>query len=103
MTTPRLAPADRTRDLLAVALELAAASGWRTLTRDAVAAAAGVSGGLVTQRLGTMDALRRSVMRKAVADRCVAVVAEGLVAGDKHARKADESLVKAAQEWMARK
>lgn len=94
---------DRTRDLLSAALRLAEAEGWRTLTRDAIARAAGVSGALVTTRLGTMDALRRSVMRAAVRERCVPVVAEGLVVGDAHARKADDALRAAAQEWVVRK
>jgi AcrR family transcriptional regulator len=100
--TQHLPPADRTRDLLAVAVAVAAVQGWRTLTRDAIAAAAGVSPGLVSARLGTMDALRRSVMRAAVRERVVPVVAEGLVHGDKQARRADEALVAQAAAWVAR-
>lgn len=102
MTRTRHAPADRSRELLAAALKLAARTGWRTMTREAVAEAAGVSPGLVSARLGTMDALRRSVMRQAVRERCVPVVAEGLVAGDKHARKADGALRAAAAAWVQR-
>lgn len=100
--TQRHDPAVRTEALLQAALKLAEKEGWRTLTRDAVAAAAGVSGALVTVRLGTMDSLRRMVMRAAVRQRCVAVVAEGLVVGSPHARKADEALRLAAQAWMVR-
>lgn len=101
--THRHDPVDRTRELLAVALKLASRTGWRTLTRDAIAEAAGVSPALVSVRLGTVDAMRRSVMRQAVVEHCVPVVAEGLVAGDKHARKAGDALRKAAQEWVVRK
>ncbi len=101
--TRHIPTADRTRDLLAAALRLAAAEGWRTLTRDGVARAAGVSGALVTQRLGTMESIRRSVMRAAVRERCVPVVAEGLCVGDVHARRADDALRVAAQEWVGRK
>lgn len=100
--TKHVDSADRTRDLLAVALRLAAADGWRALTRDGIARAAGVSYALVTVRLGTMDAIRRAVMRLAVKERCVAVVAEGLVAGDKHARKADAELRALAAAWVNR-
>lgn len=88
----KLDPKVRTEQLLDVALSLAATEGFGTLTRDGIARAAGVSGGLVTQRLGTMEQMRRSVMRRAVAQRVVRVVAEGLVAGDKHAQRADDAL-----------
>lgn len=100
--TKRSDPAARTAELLKVALNLAAAEGWRTLTRDRIAVVAGVSPGLVSARLGTMDALKRSVMRAAVRDRVVAVVAEGLLVGDKHARKADSALRELCKAWMDR-
>ncbi len=101
MTKP-IDTAVRTAELLTVALRLAAADGWRLMTRDGIARAAGVSYALVTHRLGTMDAVRRSVMRLAVKERCVPVVAEGLVAGDRQARKADAELRAAAQAWVVR-
>lgn len=90
--TKRLDPKARTIELLATSLQLAQAHGWHSLTHASVAAAAGVSVGLVVARLGTMDALRRSVMRAAVRDRCVPVVAQGLAVGDKHACRADAAL-----------
>lgn len=88
----RLSAAARTADLLAVALRLADADGWRTLTRDAIAGAAGVSPALVSARLGTVDAMRRSVMRAAVRQRVARVVAEGLVARHPAALRADDEL-----------
>lgn len=88
----RLDPKQRTRQLLAAALDLAATAGWAGLTHAGVASRAGVSNGLVVARLGTMSEMRRSVMRAAVAQRVVRVVAEGLAAGDRHARRADEAL-----------
>lgn len=100
--TKRSDPEVRTAELLTVALNLAAADGWHALTREKIANAAGVSPGLVSVRLGTMDALKRSVMRAAVTRRVVAVVAEGLVAGDRHARKADAGLRDQCKAWMDR-
>lgn len=88
----RLDPKTRTAELLDAALKHAAVVGWQALTRDGIATAAGVSFALVTQRLGTMEQIRRSVMRRAVQQRCVRVVAEGLVAGDRHAAAADDAL-----------
>jgi AcrR family transcriptional regulator len=98
--TQRLTPADRTRSLLDIAVRLAAADGWRTITREAIAVAAGVSPALVSQRLGTAAAIRRAVMRAAVTQRVVRVVAEGLAVDDPHARKADRALRDLCAEWV---
>lgn len=102
MTNKRLDPGVRTAELLQAALRVAADRGWRTMTRDCIAAAAGVSPGLVSARLGTMDALRRSVMRAAVKQRVVRVVAEGLAVGDAQARKAPEDLKREAAEHLCK-
>ena len=96
----RLEPEARTAELLEVALRLAAADGWRKLTHSVIARAAGVSQGLVVARLGTMEQVRRSVMRLAVKRRTVAVVAEGLAVRDRHAMKADAELRALAAEWV---
>lgn len=78
----------QTNDLLNAALRVAERDGWRVMTRQSVAAEAGVSDALVSLRLGTMDALRRSVMRAAISRRVLRVVAEGVLAGDRHALRA---------------
>ena len=101
MQTHLSAP-DRTSSLLAVALLLAAQDGWRDLTRDALARTAGVSPALVSERLGTMDALRRSLMRAAVKQRVVSIVAEGLLARHPQALKADAALRAECAAWMVR-
>lgn len=98
--TLKLDASARTAGLLDSALALAAAEGWSNLTRDGIARVAGVSNGLVTQRLGTMDAIRRSVMRAAVKQRCVAVVAEGLALRDRQALRADGELRELAAAWV---
>lgn len=95
-----MTPAERTHHLIAAGLAAAAATGWRTLTREQIAARAGVSPALVSARLGTADSIRRAVMRAAVRERCVPVVAQGLAARHPAALKADESLRAAAAEWV---
>lgn len=92
---------DRTKELTASALQLAERVGWSNLTRDAIATEAGVSGALVTFRLGTMTEAKRKVMRAAVAARSLRVVAEGLAVGDRHARKAPDDLKAEAAAWIA--
>ena len=100
MTHTRLSPAARTAALLHVALRLAAANGLHALTHASIASAAGVTNGLVVARLGTMEQVRRSVMRAAVRERCVPVVAEGLARRDVHAGKADSELRELAAAWV---
>jgi AcrR family transcriptional regulator len=90
----------RTANLISTALEVAARTGWRTLTHAAVAQAAGVSSGLVVARLGTKTELLRSVMRAAVKEGVVRVVAEGLAVNDRHARRAAPELRERAAQWV---
>ena|GEM_PF-2226368 len=93
---------ERAAALLAAALDLARKQGWHSLTHESIAKAADVSPSLVKVRLGTIAALRRAVMREAVRQGVVRVVAEGLVAGDRTARRADAALRSACAEWMVR-
>ena len=92
----RMTPQDREQSLLGHAVAAAAADGWRNLTRAAIAQRAGVSEALVSARLGTMQQVRRSVMRAAVRDRCLPVIAEGLAARDAQALRASDTLKKLA-------
>lgn len=93
---------ERTAALLAAALQAALAHGWGKVTREQIAAQAGVSPALVSARLGTMDAMRRSVMRAAVRQRCLPVIAQGLVARNAHALAADAGLRQEAMEAACR-
>jgi len=78
--------------VLTAALSVAEVKGYTRMTRECIAVAAAVSPALVSLRLGTMVELRRAVMRAAVKRRNIAVVAQGLAAGDPHAQRADASL-----------
>ena len=80
----------RKNEILAAALKVAERTHYAHMTRNAVAVEAGVSGPLVQHYFGTMPQLRRDVMRKAVRDANLLVIAQGLVAGDKHAQAAQE-------------
>ena len=82
--------AARKADILAAALKVAEETNYAHMTRQQVANVSGVSGPLVQHYFGTMTQLRRDVMRKAVRDGVLIVIAQGLVAGDKHAQGARE-------------
>lgn len=102
MTKKRLHPDDRKQQILTAAIKVAGRpGGWGKLTRDAVAKEAGCSEGLVSKYFGTMIAFRRSIMRAAIGAENLAVVSQGLAAGDKCAQKADEGLKRKALETLA--
>lgn len=88
----RLAPDERQATILAAAVELAARTGYRNMTRDAVAEAAGVSPGLITFYFLHMSFLREAVVEEAVRRGIVPIVAEGIVAGAPAALAAPQAL-----------
>lgn len=90
MTNKRLKPDARKEDLLAAALPLAAERGYTRVTRNDIAQRAGVSGPVIHYHFGTMAQFQRELMRYAVLKENLAVVAQGLAAGDKQAKKAPE-------------
>lgn len=82
--------------LVTVALKLAAQGGLMNLTRDKLAATAGVSTGIVSFRFGTMAELRRTIMRAAIKQEVLAVIAEGIALRNRYALAAPEELKRKA-------
>ena len=102
MTKKRLQPDDRKQQILTAAIAVASRpGGWPKLTRDAVAKEAGCAEGLPSKYFGTMVAFRRSIMRAAIVGENLAVIAQGLAAGDKCAQKADPELKARALNTLA--
>lgn len=94
----RLEPTERRGQILQAAVSLAQDRGYHKLTRDGVAVEAGVSFGLVTRYFGSIDTLKQKVMRVAVEQDILEIIAAGLAVGDPIARSAPGELkVKAAQ------
>ena len=98
MTRLRLDPAVRKQQILDAALSCACKHGYDRMTREQIGKAATCSGPTVQHYFPTMAALRRAVMRAAVRNECLPVVAQGLVRGDKQAEKADPDLRRRAME-----
>lgn len=96
MKSKRLPPSDRKAALLAAALALAERGHYAHITREAIATSAGVSSGLVSKYLGTMPAMRRTLMRHAVKACNLAVIGQGLSAGDRYAKSAPPGVRAAA-------
>lgn len=102
MTKKRLHPADRNNEILTAAIKVAAKpGGYSKLTRAAVAECAGCSEGLISKYFGTMISFKRAIMRAAIQDSNLSVVAQGLAAGDTCAQKAPSELKAAALNTLA--
>ena len=90
---------DMRRDaILRAAVELSRKKGYMSVTRSDIAEAAGVSPALVTLYAKTIPQLRRDIMRYAVQNGVLEVIAQGLAARDGHAQKASVELQRQAME-----
>lgn len=88
--TPRATrtdPDERRAAILDAAIEVAQANGWLTMTRRAVAQAAGIAEPTVSRYWPTIAVLRDAVMREAVARDIPALVAQGLVVKHPYTRR----------------
>ena len=85
-------PIMRRNQILNVAIELAKKSGYSSISRNDVADNAGVSMSLINRYFKTMPQLRRAVMRAAVVNEVLEIIAQGLVNKDAHALKASDEL-----------
>lgn len=92
---------NRNRRVLEAAVELAGEVGFGNITRDAVAARAGVATGSVNNAYGTMDELKAAVMAEAVERQLGAIVAQGLAVGHPAARAAPQQLKDSALALLA--
>lgn len=92
---------ERREQLLRTAVGLAAKGDYTALTRAEIAQAAGCSTALVTHYFETVTQLRRAIIRRAVKDRVLPVIAQGLAKRDPHAKKAPDDLKQAAVKSLA--
>jgi AcrR family transcriptional regulator len=90
----------RKNSILRHAVELSRTVGYQQVTRSAIADQAGVSPALVSRYSKTMSQLRRDIMRHAIANEVLEVIAQGLAANDPHARRADPLLQRRAADLM---
>lgn len=74
--------------ILEVAYTMAQRDGFGTLTRDGVAAEAGVAMGSVNHHWGKMSALREAVMQRAVEEEDLELIGQGMALGDSIAKSA---------------
>jgi len=97
----RLKPVNRAGEILDAALVVAVTKGYNTMTRDDIALKAGCSIGLISLRWATMPALKRAVMREAVKNSVLPIIAQGIVARDALALNAPIKVRKLAVATLA--
>ena len=74
--------------ILDTAYKMAQRDGFASITRDGVAAEAGVAMGSVNHHYGTMQVLRDAVMQRAVEEEQLELIAQGIAMGDNVAKSA---------------
>lgn len=102
MKRTRLKPEARKEDILAAAVPLAVKLGYSNVSREKIAEAAGVSGAVLNYHFGTMLQFRRDLMRYAIKQKALAIIAQGLSSGDAQAVKAPEDLRRLALDSLMR-
>lgn len=85
-------PADRKASILDAAIRISHSYGYQRITRANVAGAARCSEALVSSYFNTMVQLRRAVLRAAIAERDLVIIAQALAAKDPHVMKAPYEL-----------
>ena len=83
---------DRRDEVLTVALQLATDVGYKQVTRKLISNRIGITEQAIQHHIGTMEKLRRDIMRAAIRTECLPVIAQGMASRDPHAMKADDAL-----------
>lgn len=97
----KMAAADRQAQILAAALVVAQRVGFNKFTLREVAQEAKVTEKLPSHYFGTMTNLRRKVMREAVKQKILPLIAQGIALNDPHALKVSPELRAAALKSLA--
>jgi len=82
----------RKAEMISAALLEAEENGFTNLTRRSIASRCDVAEPLINHDLGTLPQLKRTIMRAAVRQRVLKIIAEGLAIRDPHALNADPEL-----------
>lgn len=89
-------PKARYAAILDAAVKEATEKGVSNILRKDIALRAGVSEPMVNKHLGTITQTKRLIMRKAISDGVLPIIAEGLATREPHAMKISDELKQAA-------
>lgn len=86
--------------VLTAAIEMSLRVGYRHLIRDDVAKEAGISGGLINKYFGTIENLRKEVLRTAIQKEILEIVAQGLGMRDPEVMKVSDDIKQKAFHFL---
>lgn len=92
ITKKRVDPELRKDHILNAAIEVAKNTPFNKMSRIQVAEEAGVSEGLVSKHFGTMEQLRGDVVRRAIKNEVLVIIAHAIASGHRHAKELDAEL-----------
>ena len=98
MKQKRIKSEIRKEEILLAAIPVAERKGYTNVTRDDIAEAVGISGPGILYHFKTMRQFRSSLMRYAVKNQTLRVIAQGLVLRDPHACRASDELQQQARD-----
>lgn len=98
--TKQKTAAIRTREVLAAGLALAEQKGYQVVTRDDLAAAADLSAAHVSGLFGTMHQFRRALMRCAIHQKRLQVIAQGMAVKDPNCAKLPAGLAELVANYI---
>jgi AcrR family transcriptional regulator len=101
-TRIRMTPQERAQQVLEVAVKLATKRGLRQVTRGEIAEAADCSAGLVTKYLGGRQEMQTAIVKAAIKQRIVPIVATAIADRYPAALRAPEDLKAEAIAYLAR-
>lgn len=88
----RADPTMRKKQIINVALDLSKVDGYHKIGREDIATAAGVSPALVSKYFGTLNQLRRSIIRAAIKQEIPEIIAQGIANRDDHVKNITDEL-----------
>lgn len=96
MKRQRLKPKIRKHSIVQTALRLAVKHGYTNITRRQIAQTSGVSEAAVSYYFGTMAQLRRDILRHAIQQEVLHIIAQALVNNDPYIARVPTSLLSKA-------
>lgn len=94
-------PKERKAQILETAVNVCKTKGFHSITREDIAIELQITKALISRYFGTMANLKRDIIRFAIRNEVIPVIAQGLATGDRHAKKAPEDLKQRAAAYLA--
>ena len=83
-------------------MAMAAKVGYHNLTRDGIGDKANISTGTITRHFGTINKLKRLVLRTAIQREVLYIIAQGLANNDIQTRRLSQELKNKAWQYVMR-